>query len=60
MNEHPEVMPDGPAPTEPSSDIRTLASAIRQLYVALVAEGFTEAQAAVIVANMFWVDGKTA
>lgn len=36
-------------PIEPSADLRTFASFIRQMHIALVCEGFTEQQALVIV-----------
>lgn len=36
-------------PTEPSADHRAAASALWQMFVALTAEGFTEAQALQIV-----------
>lgn len=44
-------------PTEPSADLRKLASVVYQAYVALVAEGFTEAQALVIVGQMLRASG---
>lgn len=40
-------------PIEPSSDIRQWARCIRELYVGLIAEGFTEKQALRIVIRMF-------
>lgn len=43
--------------TEPSSDIRTAASAIRQIYVALLSEGFTEAQA--LTLTLTWLAAQT-
>ncbi len=42
----------GNGPTEPSSDIRQAASALRQIFVALMAEGFSEQQALVIVGHV--------
>lgn len=39
-------------PTEPSADLRQLASFCRQTFVALLAEGFTEPQALVIVGQI--------
>lgn len=39
------------APQEPSAEIRTAASALRQMYVALTNEGFTEHQALVIIGH---------
>lgn len=36
-------------PVEPAADLRQLASALRQMYVALTMEGFTEQQALVII-----------
>ena len=40
------------APQEPSADIRQAASAIRQIFVALMMEGFDERQALVIVGQV--------
>lgn len=39
-------------PTEPSADMRALASTLWQMFVALTAEGFTEQQALVILGNV--------
>lgn len=39
-------------PVEPSADLRAAASQIRQLHIALVAEGFTDQQALVIVGQV--------
>lgn len=39
-------------PREPSADLRQLASVLHQTFTALVAEGFTEAQALVIVGQI--------
>lgn len=44
-------------PTEPSADIRQLASQTRQMFVALVNEGFTERQALVIIGQMIAAAG---
>lgn len=41
-----------PGPVEPSAELRVLASVLRQAYVALVAEGFTEQQALAIVGQL--------
>lgn len=39
-------------PREPSSDLRQAASGLHQMFVALVAEGFSEDQALVIIGHM--------
>jgi len=39
-------------PTEPSADIRTAASGLRQLYIALTQEGFDDRQALVIIGQI--------
>ncbi len=39
-------------PTEPSADLRELASILRQTFVALTMEEFTENQALVIIGQM--------
>ncbi|AHH98351.1 hypothetical protein [Kutzneria albida] len=39
-------------PIEPSADLRKLASVLRQTYIALIAEGFTEHQALVIIGQI--------
>lgn len=39
----------GKAPIEPSADLRELASALRQMYIALVNEGFDDRQALIII-----------
>lgn len=44
-------------PTEPSADIRQAASAVRQIFVALTNEGFTEQQALHIVGVMLVAGG---
>lgn len=36
-------------PVEPSADLRVLASTLRQMFVALTMEGFTEQQALIII-----------
>lgn len=36
-------------PTEPAADIRQMASALWQMFVALQAEGFSERQALIII-----------
>lgn len=40
------------APTEPHADIRQMAGTFWQMYVALTEQGFTEAQAIILVGNM--------
>lgn len=40
------------SPTEPSADLRMLASTLRQTFVALTAEGFSEQQALVIIGQI--------
>ena len=37
-------------PTEPSADLRVMASSLWQMYVALTAEGFSEQQALTVIA----------
>ena len=39
-------------PTEPSADLRELASMLRQTYIALTNEGFTESQALTIIGEI--------
>jgi hypothetical protein len=41
-----------PAPMEPSADMRLVAYTLRQMYVALCHEGFTEQQALVIIGQV--------
>lgn len=36
-------------PVEPSADLRQFASGVRQMYVALINEGFTERQALAVI-----------
>lgn len=38
-------------PVEPSADLRQFASMMRQMYVALLAEGFSEAEALAIIGH---------
>jgi hypothetical protein len=38
-------------PIEPSAELRVLASTLRQMYLALVAEGFTTTEAMTIIAE---------
>lgn len=40
------------APMEPAADLRTLANMLRQMYVALLAEDFSEQQALVILGQV--------
>lgn len=44
--------PDRRPPTEPSADLRQLASLYYQMFVALVAEGFTEPQALKVIGSV--------
>jgi hypothetical protein len=46
-------------PREPSADLRRMASLLHQTYIALVAEGFTEAQALQVIAAMLAANGRT-
>ncbi len=39
-------------PVEPSADLRQAASLIRQTYIALVAQGFSEQQALIVVGQV--------
>lgn len=39
-------------PQEPAADLRTLASILRQTYIALCAEGFTQQEALVIIGQI--------
>jgi hypothetical protein len=39
-------------PTEPAADLRQMAAALWQMYVALTNEGFTERQALVMIGQM--------
>ena len=41
------MSPNGP--TEPSADIRVMAKGLRQVYIALTAEGFTQPEALQII-----------
>jgi hypothetical protein len=43
---------NGPIKVEPSAEQRTAAKTIRAFYIALLDEGFTEAQSLVIVGQM--------
>ncbi len=40
------------SPTEPAADLRRLASALWQIFVALQSEGFSEQQALVVVGQI--------
>ncbi len=40
------------SPTEPSADLRQMASSMRQAYIALTNEGFTEQQALTIIGQI--------
>lgn len=40
------------APIEPSADLRTFANQMRQMFVALVAEGFTRDEALVVIGHV--------
>lgn len=46
------------SPTEPSADLRQMASFLRQMYVALMNEGFTEEEALRITAHLLSQLGK--
>lgn len=50
MTSHDTPPPGGPR--EPSADLRMLAATLRQAYLALVAEGFTQAQALTVVGQI--------
>lgn len=52
MNPKDYFLSDGPAPMEPSSDIRGYANDLRQIFTALTLEGFTESQALQIIGVM--------
>lgn len=39
-------------PVEPNADMRVFASHIRQMFIALIQEGFTETQALIICGNV--------
>jgi hypothetical protein len=39
-------------PTEPSADLRQLASSLWQMYVALTLEGFSEQQALIVIGQI--------
>ena len=39
-------------PVEPSAELRQMAATFRQIFVALVAEGFTEKQALVMIGQI--------
>lgn len=45
-------MSNGSIPTEPAADLRSFASQMRQMFVALAAEGFTEAQALTVIGDL--------
>ena len=45
-------------PTEPSADLRELASALWQMFVALCNEGFDERQALVVIGQVLAANGK--
>ena len=42
---------------EPSADLRQAANGVRQMFIALTMEGFTEAQALVIVGQVIAANG---
>jgi len=50
-------MTDNTPQREPSADLRHLASVLRQTYIALTNEGFSEAQALSIIAGMLAKNG---
>jgi hypothetical protein len=39
-------------PIEPSADLRALAQGLRQMYLALVEEGFTQTEALVVIGQI--------
>lgn len=39
-------------PIEPSADLRQMAAAFREIYIALILEGFTEAEALTIIGHI--------
>jgi len=45
-------MPAGRGPVEPSAALRELAGQLHQMFVALVAEGFTEPQALIVIGHV--------
>ena len=45
-------------PTEPSADMRQLASALWQAYIALTSEGFSERQALIVIGQMMAAGSK--
>ena len=45
-------------PIEPSAELRTMANALRQAYIALTQEGFTEQQALVIIGQILAANTK--
>lgn len=45
-------------PTEPSADLRQLASTLWQMYVALTAEGFNEQQALIVIGQVLIVNNR--
>lgn len=44
-------------PMEPSADLRAMANQLRQMFVALVSEGFSEQQALVVVGLILAAQG---
>ena len=44
-------------PVEPSADARIGAANLRQIFIALLAEGFTESQALVIIGQLILAQG---
>jgi hypothetical protein len=45
-------------PVEPSADMRTMAKALREMYLALIAERFTERQALAILGEAIKIAGQ--
>ena len=45
-------------PIEPAADLREAASTLRQMYLALTYEGFTESEALIIVGHLLGMRGK--
>lgn len=44
---------------EPSPEVRSMALQLRQVFVALIAEGFTEAQALNLIGNILTANART-
>lgn len=44
-------------PMEPSADLRQMANMLRQMYIALTAEGFSEQQALIVIGQIIAANG---